>query len=127
MLRDVLVGSLMLLLLGFVAAAAGQDDAAALTAALAQISPQVAPEAEREQLRTMIGRSLREQIAAANRASSEEWSKIRSREDWERYRQEKIACAAEGDRPISSAAEGAAHAGHGPNSGRRILDPEPGL
>jgi hypothetical protein len=89
--RDVLISSFVLLLLSSIATAAGQDKAAAITAALAQISPQVAPEAEREQLRTMIGRSLREQIAAANRASSADWSKIQNREDWERYRLEKVA------------------------------------
>src|SRR5262245_12742554 len=59
--------------------------------ALKKISPHVAAEAEREQLRGMLGRSLREQIAAANRASSEAWGKIQTREDWERFRAEKLS------------------------------------
>jgi cephalosporin-C deacetylase-like acetyl esterase len=81
------------LLLVFFAPLAAQDQAALerITAELKQISPHVAPESEREQLRTMLGRSLREQIVSANRASSEAWAQIQSRADWERFRQEKLA------------------------------------
>src|SRR4051794_16558291 len=75
---------------GHVAAA---DDAASerIHAALKQVSPNVLPEAERDQLRTMLARSLREQIAGANRAGSAAWAKIDSRREWERFRQEKLA------------------------------------
>jgi dienelactone hydrolase len=78
------------LLAGHIVAA---DDAVKpqIEAALKQVSPHVVPEAEHDQLRSMVGRSLREQIAAANRASSAAWSKIESREDWERFRLEKLA------------------------------------
>jgi dienelactone hydrolase len=62
-----------------------------LTAAVKKIDPHVVPEDQREALRSMLGRSLREQIAAANRKSSAEWTKITSREEWERFRDEKIA------------------------------------
>ena len=47
---------------------------------------------ERRQVhRTQLSRSLRERIAAANRASSAEWAKVNSREEWEAFRQEKLA------------------------------------
>src|ERR1041385_4306636 len=78
----------------FVARDVGAADEAAkerFQAALKQISPQVVPEAERGQLRTMLSRSLRERIGAANEASSAAWSKIETREDWERFRQDKLA------------------------------------
>src|SRR5262245_47916341 len=87
----------LLVLLAFCAVLAAplsaQDPLSAnqIAAALKQISPQVAAEAEREQLRGMLGRSLRDQIAAANRASSEAWGRIQTREDWERFRAEKLA------------------------------------
>jgi dienelactone hydrolase len=68
-----------------------QPELKQLSAALAQLSPHVAPEPEREQLRTQVGRLLREQIAAANRASSAAWALIDSRERWEAFRREKLA------------------------------------
>lgn len=80
----------LLLSLGLVAPLAAQQ-ATTPTDALKAISPHVAGESEREQLRGMLGRSLREQIVAANRASSEAWSKIQTREDWEQFRAAKLA------------------------------------
>ena len=73
------------------ARAAGEPAISDIAESLKEINPQVAPEAEREAVRTMLGRSLREQIAAANRKSSEEWNTIKTRADWERFRNEKIA------------------------------------
>jgi hypothetical protein len=67
------------------------QDAASISEALKGISPHVAAEAEREQLRGQLGRALREQISAANRSSSEAWNKIQSRADWERFRAQKLA------------------------------------
>jgi hypothetical protein len=61
------------------------------TAALGKVSPHVAGPEEQERLRTQLSRSLREQIAAANRASSADWAKINSRESWEQFRREKLA------------------------------------
>src|SRR3954451_8982306 len=89
MIRALIVTAMVPFLVGNVAA---EDNAAKerIQAALQQISPQVVPEAERDQLRTMLSRSLRDQIAAANRASSAAWSKIATREDWQRFRQEKL-------------------------------------
>src|SRR5438128_132567 len=86
----VFIASVTLLVL--FAAPAMADEAAReqIQAALKQLSPHVAPEAERDQLRTMLSRSLRDQIAAANRASSAGWSKIATRDDWQRFRQEKL-------------------------------------
>ncbi len=68
-----------------------QPETKQLSAALAQLSPHVAPEAERDQLRTQVGRLLREQIFAANRASSTAWAQIDSRERWEAFLREKLA------------------------------------
>src|SRR5262245_8036527 len=45
-----------------------------LAAVLVKISPHVAGEESREGLRNQVSRALREQIAAANRASSAEWA-----------------------------------------------------
>jgi dienelactone hydrolase len=71
----------------------GQEpgDVARITAALGKLSADVAATGERDQLRTMVGRSLRQQIAAANRASTEAWNSIQTREQWEQFRREKIA------------------------------------
>src|SRR4051812_30159943 len=89
MMRAFIASATLLVLFAPPAAA---DDAASeqIQAALKTISPHVVPETEREQLRTMLSRSLRAQIAAANRASSAAWSKIESREHWARFRQEKL-------------------------------------
>src|SRR5262245_34422700 len=77
----------------------GADDVAA---ALRTVSPHVAGPEEQERLRTQLSRSLREQIAAANRASSAEWAEIDSREAWERFRSKKIASLRKslGDLPV---------------------------
>src|SRR5262245_17100783 len=74
-------------------AANGQErpNAAGIAATLKQLSPHVVPESEREQLRTMIGRRLREQIAESNRRSTAAWAQISSREEWEAFRREKLA------------------------------------
>jgi dienelactone hydrolase len=89
MMRVFIASAALLLLFAEPAAA---DDAARerIEAALKQISPHVLPAAERDQLRTMLSRALRDQIATANRASSEAWSQIATREDWQRFRQEKL-------------------------------------
>ncbi len=90
------------------AAADGQDqpDGEQIAAVLKQISPRVVAEAEREQLRTMLSRRLREQLEAANRASSSEWVKIQTREDWEAFRREKLKAlrASLGEMPARPAA-----------------------
>jgi dienelactone hydrolase len=62
----------------------------AIEAALAELSAKLAADPQRDELRQSLGRSLREQIAEANRRSSAEWSKITSRNDWEAFRAEKI-------------------------------------
>lgn len=46
---------------------------------------------EQEQQRSSLGRLLRAQIQAANRASSDAWSKIKTREEWEAFRSDKLA------------------------------------
>jgi dienelactone hydrolase len=61
-----------------------------IAAALKELSAKLAEDPARDELRQMLGRSLREQIQAANRRSSAEWAKIATREDWERFRAEKL-------------------------------------
>src|SRR5262245_32933785 len=63
---------------------------AQIAAALDELSPHVSRQVERDELRGAVGRQLREQISATNRASSAAWSAIRTREAWERFRKEKI-------------------------------------
>src|SRR5262245_30071352 len=79
-----------LLLLVLAASAAAQADVERLAASLAKVSPDVAPSEERDQLRTMLGRKLRQQIVDANRASSEAWAGIKTLADWEAFRREKL-------------------------------------
>ena len=90
MIRALFAAAMLSFVVGHIASA---DEAATQRhlAALKQLSADVVPEAEREQLRTMLTRSLREQIAAANRASSAAWAKIESKADWDRFRQDKLA------------------------------------
>ena len=95
-----------------------------IAADLRQVSPHVAADSEREQLRASYGRSLREQVAAANRASSAEWSKIESRADWERFRTEKLAALAQIARRAAAAAGKAANADHRSPRRRRFSDSE---
>src|SRR5262245_63805714 len=73
-------------------AVAGQERASRdqIAAAIKQLSPHVAVESDREQLRTMLGRRLREQIEAANKASSAAWAKFETREGWETFRRERL-------------------------------------
>jgi len=71
---------------------AGQERASSdqFAAAVKQLSPHVASESDREQLRTTLSRRLHEQIDAANRASSAAWAKIETRNDWETFRHDKL-------------------------------------
>jgi len=65
---------------------ANQDIAAALT----ELSAKLAADPERDALRQTLGRALRDEITAANRRSSGEWAKISTRDEWERFRAEKL-------------------------------------
>jgi dienelactone hydrolase len=86
----VVIATSIVLVLAATGRAQGPTPAAQIAAALDELSPHVASQTEREDLRGMVGRQLREQILAANRASSAAWSAIQTREDWERLRREKI-------------------------------------
>jgi dienelactone hydrolase len=61
-----------------------------IAAALKEVSARLAEDPARDELRQLLGRSLREQITAANQRSSAEWAKIATRDDWERFRAEKL-------------------------------------
>src|SRR5262245_61589289 len=90
MKRVIFLSLPLLLVLIAPATAVDQVTIEKIAAELMQISPHVATDAVRGELRTMLGRSLREQVASANRASSEAWAKIQDRAAWERFRQEKL-------------------------------------
>jgi dienelactone hydrolase len=94
-------------LLGIAANGWGQEGAnvESIAAIVKHISPQIAAEAESEQLRTMLSRRLRGQLEEANRTSSAEWAKIQSREEWEAFRREKLKAlrASLGKMPARSA------------------------
>jgi dienelactone hydrolase len=90
-LRIASFAGLVCLSLAFSIRAQDAGDEKQLAMAVASISPHIAADLERESLRTQLGRSLREQIAAANRASSAAWAAIGSRDEWERFRREKLA------------------------------------
>ncbi|MCI0360328.1 MAG: hypothetical protein L0211_17775 [Planctomycetaceae bacterium] len=77
-----------------------------IAAALAELSAKLAADPQRDEMRQALGRALREEIAAANRRSSQEWSKISTREAWERFRAEKLKALRESlgtlpERPVS--------------------------
>src|SRR5439155_20837863 len=81
------------LCLALVANSTAQDktNVEPLARAIARVPSQITDDLERDKFRTQLGRSLREQIAAANRTSSAAWAQIDSREDWEQFRREKLA------------------------------------
>jgi dienelactone hydrolase len=92
-----IIASLAVLSALFAASAAeetrpGEDSA---EDALAKLSPHVFPADEREAARGMLGRWCRAQISSTNAASTAVWNQIASREDWERFRQEKLAALAQ--------------------------------
>jgi dienelactone hydrolase len=63
---------------------------AEVEAALKEVSAEVAAEADRESLRTMLRRSSRAQIREANERSTEAWNRIKDRQSWERFRDERL-------------------------------------
>ncbi|MBW3543513.1 MAG: hypothetical protein KY476_24945, partial [Planctomycetes bacterium] len=67
------------------------EPSAASTDAIRRIDPDVFPASRREELAAMVRDDLRRRIDAANQRSSEGWRKIANREDWERFRDERLA------------------------------------
>jgi dienelactone hydrolase len=88
------VAIVALLLVGCARWTSAQQPAANLTAeittSLKKLAAQLADEKVPEESRGELGRALREQIRAANHRSSSEWARIASREDWERFREERL-------------------------------------
>jgi dienelactone hydrolase len=118
-----------------IAGAHGQDRPSheRIEAALKQLSPHVAAESDLEQLRTMLGRRLRGQIEAANKASSAAWRKIESRDDWEIFRREKLVALRKslGELPSRPAAQRTLvtgrHSGDGFEIRNMVYESRPGL
>lgn len=86
-MRTALAATLALLPL----VASGQETTAQLAKTVSNLAPHVVAEADREPLRSMLRTQSRPQIAAANQASSTAWAAINSRDDWERFRHQKLA------------------------------------
>lgn len=66
------------------------DETDAIRQSIAKLDPHVLPTADRDSQRSMISRYLRDRINKANQESSHEWSRIQSRDDWERFRRAKL-------------------------------------
>src|SRR5262245_33790119 len=82
---------LTMLLAAFTAADEPADQASKdIATALRELSAKLAADPNRDPLRQTLGRALHDEITAANRRSSEEWGKIHAREEWERFRAEKL-------------------------------------
>jgi dienelactone hydrolase len=66
-------------------AAAQEANEASLAKTLAALDPYVTSGEQRQDLRQMLGKHLRGRIDEANRRSSEQWSRIQSKEQWESF------------------------------------------
>ena len=62
-----------------------------LIKALQSLDAQVVPAAEREVFANQVRDQQRKAMRAANEQSSVEWQQIKNRDDWERFRQSKLA------------------------------------
>src|SRR5262245_19894908 len=81
-IRGLLLG---VLVVGTASFAAGDD------AAISKIAPEVLSKAQRGEAVGMVERDIRRRMDEANARNRDEWSKIKSRADWEQYRDERIA------------------------------------
>ena len=66
-------------------------DDESLIKALQSLDAQVVPAAEREVFANQVRDQQRKAMRAANEQSSVEWQQIKNRDDWERFRQTKLA------------------------------------
>jgi Zn-dependent M32 family carboxypeptidase len=57
---------------------------------LRSLDANVLPPKRREALRTMVPDDLRKRIRAANARSTTQWGQVRSRRDWQRFRDGKL-------------------------------------
>lgn len=89
-MKSFLVAACVVLALGKTADGQTRPNAEQIAAELQTIAGRVAESADRERMRSLLSRRLREQIEAANRDSSAAWAKITTRAEWETFRREKI-------------------------------------
>jgi cephalosporin-C deacetylase-like acetyl esterase len=59
--------------------------------ALSTVAPEVLGEAQRKEAAEMIGRDIRRRTAEVNARNLAAWRKIATREEWEKYRDERLA------------------------------------
>jgi cephalosporin-C deacetylase-like acetyl esterase len=71
--------------------AAANAAPSALASQLATLPANVFPAERREELAGMIREDIRERLRAANERSSQAWQSIKTRDDWQRFRDERIA------------------------------------
>src|SRR5262245_51822726 len=60
------------------------------TADLSKVAPEVLAKEQRAEAAGMIGRDIRRRTAEANATNRAEWAKIKTREQWEKYRDDRI-------------------------------------
>src|SRR5690349_11926686 len=76
--------------LGIVLAGLAQPAAASDGVILGKVAPEVLSQEQRGTAAGMIHRDIRRRTAEANARNRAEWGKIQTREQWERYRDERI-------------------------------------
>lgn len=117
-----LIASSLLCVLLLSIARPARADLAATTKAIQSIPAEVLSKEQKETASRMLGDDLRRRLKAANAKSSAEWHKLASKEEWEKYRKEKLAllAASLGPRAQSIAIEAAKITGRFQGDGFRI-------
>ena len=67
---------------------------------LRSLSAHVLPETSRQAMRQMLPKNLEARLRAANRRSAAAWRALNTRDDWERFRDEKLRCLREAIGPF---------------------------
>ncbi len=86
-----LMAVISLFFIAILATSRGHAADEVLVKSLQSLDAQVVPEAERESYTNQVRDQQRRQMREANDRSTAEWRQIKTREDWERFRNEKLA------------------------------------
>jgi len=105
--RRQLLASLCMLIAfpAFAAAPEAAPSQARAALRLRELDPHVLPEAQRDAARSMIPDDLKRRLRAANQRSTAQWRGIQGREDWERFRDDKLRLLVKAVGPRLAAAE----------------------
>lgn len=99
-LRATVAVGLLLTLANSANAGDGRLEASKLAEQLRVLPSVVLPEEEHESAADMIPGDLERRLRAANRRSSAEWQAIKTRDDWQRFRDEKLRLLREAIGPL---------------------------